>query len=138
MTAKELAAALNGIEYPCRISNELLSSAKEYGLVIVYGQSDDLIEFEAAIADEAGVYDGDTVRIDSKGIIPDFSEVDHEVEACRKWMARDTQARTIEALWCKEPGYSWTYKTDIPHETFEVMEDGEHYCRGLVFSLSDL
>jgi hypothetical protein len=46
-------------------------------------------------------------------------------------------ARKIEAVWA-EDGYSWTYRTDIPHATFEITEDGEPYCRGIVFALADL
>ena len=37
--------------------------AKDSGLVIVYGASDDLMEFEGAIEDEIGCYDGDTIHI---------------------------------------------------------------------------
>ena len=48
------------------------------------------------------------------------------------------KARTIEALFAKEPGYTWIYKTDIPHETFEIVEDGEPYCRGIVFNIGDI
>ena len=33
---------------------------------------------------------------------------------------------------------AWTYMTDIPHATFDVMDDGELYCRGIVFALADL
>ena len=125
-----------GNEYPVRIQSNILKSAKESGLVIVYGASDDLIEFDGAFNDEAGVNNGGMVEIDKQGIIEDFGEVEHEVEVCQKWIARHAKARRIEALWCEEPGYSWTYKTDIPHETFEVMEDGEHYCRGIVFMIT--
>ena len=136
MTAKELATLLDGIEYPVRIQSNILKSAKESGLVIVYGASDDLIEFDGAFNDEVGVNNDGVVEIDKQGIIEDFGEVEHEVETCQKWIARHAKAHEIEALWCKEPGYSWTYKTDIPHETFEVMEDGEHYCRGIVFMIT--
>lgn len=46
--------------------------------------------------------------------------------------------RVIEAVWCPdEPDCSWAYKTDIPHVTFDVVEDGELYCRGIVFRLAD-
>jgi hypothetical protein len=138
MDAKELAKLLTGIEYPVRIQTNILAQAKASGLVIVYGGSDDLVEFEGAITDEAGCYGGDAVRFDRKGVIPDFGEVEHEVEECRKWLERDAKAREIDALWCKEAGYSWTYASHLPHATFEVMEDGEHYCRGIVFSLDDL
>ncbi len=33
---------------------------------------------------------------------------------------------------------TWTYKTDIPHETYMIYEDGEPYCRGIVFSIENL
>jgi hypothetical protein len=38
----------------------------------------------------------------------------------------------IDAVWC-EGEYSWTYKTNIPHATFDIWEDGEKYCKGIVF-----
>ena len=44
----------------------------------------------------------------------------------------------IKALWCKEDDITWTYKTDIPHETFMIYEDDEAYCRGIVFLINDL
>jgi len=46
--------------------------------------------------------------------------------------------RAVDALWAKEDGYSWTYRTDIPHATFEIVEDGEPYCRGIVIDVADL
>lgn len=33
---------------------------------------------------------------------------------------------------------TWTYATEIPHETFMIYEDGEPYCRGIVFSIDNL
>lgn len=33
---------------------------------------------------------------------------------------------------------TWTYKTEIPHEEFNIWEDGELYCVGIVFSIKDL
>lgn len=138
MNKTQLAESLDGIEYPIRIQPNILKQAAASGLVIVHGASDDLIEFGGAISDEAGAYNGAEVLIDKDGVIGDFGDVEHEVEACREWLERSLNARKIYALWCKEDGYSWTYKTDIPHDTFEVMEDGEHYCRGIVFSIADL
>ena len=45
----------------------------------------------------------------------------------------------ITAVWCDpESGASWSYKTDIPHETFNIYEDGELFCIGIVFSIDDL
>lgn len=30
------------------------------------------------------------------------------------------------------------FTVEIPHETFDIFEDGEPFCRGIVFSVNDL
>jgi len=137
MTAKDLAEKLNNVEYPVRIDPELNKLAKINGLVIVYGASDDLMEFDGAISDEVGCCDGGKALIDREGLLPDRESIDDDDEL-EDFFQRKGRAKIIEALWCKEKGYSWTYETDIPHATFEVKEDGETYCRGIVFSLNDV
>lgn len=67
MNAKELAAALNNSVYPFRIHKDFIDAAKEAGLVIVYGASDDLMEFEGAIRDELGAYEGATAYLTPLG-----------------------------------------------------------------------
>ncbi|MCK0547871.1 hypothetical protein KJW28_09250 [Pseudomonas syringae pv. aptata] len=103
----------------------------------MYGASDDLMEFDGASSEEIDCYDGGTAHVDRQGVLPDRDSLEDDEEIA-KYAARKKGAKAIEALWCKETGYSWTYQTDIPHATFEVLEDGEHYCRGIVFSLTDL
>lgn len=63
MTAKELAQRLDGHEYGKGMTGQEAAAAKAAGLVIAYGYSDDLLEFEGAIYDEAGAYNGTTVCI---------------------------------------------------------------------------
>jgi len=140
MNKEELASQLNGIEYPAHrsITAHTIEQAKAAGLVIVYGASDDLMELEGALSDEVGCYNGGHVLIDAKGVLDRDQIDDDDDEAIANFVSRRKPARTIEAMWCAEPGYSWTYKTDIPHATFEVVEDGEPYCRGIVFSVADL
>jgi hypothetical protein len=138
MNATKLAGILDGMEYPLNLSRDLLDQAKAAGLVIVYGASDDLMELEGAIRDEFGCYEGGVALVDAQGLLPNWENVreddESEIEA---YILRKKSSRTIEAIWGEE-GFSWTYKTDIPHVTFEVMEDDETYCRGIIFSLSDL
>lgn len=138
MTPQELAAKLDGSEYPFRLTPQNRGIAVASGLLIVYGSSDDLIEFEGAWADESGCYEGGTVTIDRTGIVPDFAQVEHEVSEVLEWVRRSKASASIEALWCAEPGFSWTYKTGIPHADFLVMEDGDPYCRGMVIALAEL
>ena len=140
MNAKELAEKLTGMEYPVRIPESLVAEAKANRLVIVYGASDDLMEFEGAIYDEVGVCDGGVAFIDSKGLTPDFNQLCEEknFDGLQDYFSRFSKRKEIEALWCKEGEYSFTFKTEIPHETWEVTEDGKPYCRGIVFSLANI
>ncbi|NMY32650.1 hypothetical protein HBR94_14200 [Pseudomonas sp. WS 5412] len=137
MNKEDLADRITGIAYPCRIHKDLIQIANESGLVIVYGASDDLMEFEGASDEEIGCYGGGIALVDAKGVLPDRDSIDNDVEL-EQYFLRKAKAKPIEALWCKEDGYSWTYKTDIPHATFEVLEDADRYCRGIVFALADL
>lgn len=135
---KELADQLNGSEYGFTLSALQQQYAKENGLVVVYGASDDLIEFEGAFRDEGSVYNGDTVLVDAEGLLPDNGDDLDTDEERASYYYRKGKAKTIEALWGEPAGYSWSYKTDIPHATFEVMDGDEPYCRGIVFALADL
>lgn len=98
----------------CQYENELslmaAAIAEENGLVVVFGASDDLCEIRGAEDDEIDCFDGGKATI---------------------------AGAKVKINWCKD-GYSWTYDTDIPHECFDVYEDGEKYCRGIVFSISDV
>ncbi|MBA1195596.1 hypothetical protein G7011_00515 [Pseudomonas plecoglossicida] len=137
MTKEELAAQLTGLEYPTRIPGSLIVAAQSVGLVILCGASDDLMEFYGARREEIGCYDGGTAFVDADGVLPDRDCLDGDEEIA-EYVQRQKSAKAIEALWCKEDGYSWTYKTDIPHATFEVVEGGQPYCRGIVFALAEL
>jgi hypothetical protein len=134
----EIAAALNGSEYPLRLTTELKAQAKAAGVVIIYGASDDLMEFDGAISDEIGANCGVVALIDAAGVLSRDAIDDDDDEAIAAYVVRKKSAMQIEALWCKEGDYSWTYCTQIPHATFEIVEDGEPYCRGLVISITDL
>lgn len=135
MTKEELAARLNGNTYGDECTHDDAAAAKAAGLVIVYGASDDLMEFEGAIHDEVGCFDGGEAWVDKDGVL-DRDACDDD-DALAEFVARKKSARRIEAVW-GYGGYSWTYRTDIPHATFEIVEDGEPYCRGIVFALNAL
>jgi len=142
MTPKALADALNGIEYSATIhlhGSDLMKLAKASGLVVAYGFSDDLLEFDGAIYDEFGCYGGGTALIDGDGLLPEFESASEDEEACRRYFERKPKARAIEAIWDgNADGYAWILKTDIPHEVFAIMKDGAAFSRGIVFALSDL
>ncbi|MGH8463101.1 MAG: hypothetical protein ACRER5_03075 [Pseudomonas sp.] len=136
MTPSELAALLPSTTERCEVTRALAAQAKAAGLVVVFGASDDLMEFRGAINDEVGVYDGGTAWVDSKGLLPDRESIEDD-EELRDYFARQPKAIAIEALWASEGEYSWTYRTQIPHATFDVVDDDGPYCRGIVFALAD-
>lgn len=146
MKREELAKLLNGRQYRNEMEQVEETAAKEGGLIVIFGASDDLVEFRGVIYDEIGAYDGTDFIIAIPGMeIP----VDEDAETYRR--AKKLEAIPIDAdestikknrfsaLWSpNELECSWLIKTDLPHSTFDIMEDNELYCRGLVISVSDL
>lgn len=107
----DFAKQLNGREYLNEISKEETQKAKELGLVIVFGYSDDNAEFRGAINDEIGCFNGGKIF--------------------------EKNGKYINALWCKSE-FTWTYDTNIPHLTFDIFDNGEKYCKGIIFDKKDL
>jgi hypothetical protein len=137
LTPEELAARLTGREYTEEITEAEAKEAAAAGLVVIFGASDDLVEIRGLFTDEEGAYGGGTVLLDRHGVIPGSRNDRWPDEKMEQYFARKRAAVQVEALWCAEPGYSWTFKTDRPHATFEVVEDGEPYCRGIVLALPE-
>lgn len=138
MTAKELAKLLSGREYGMEIGTEEARAAKNARLVVVYGYSDDNVEFRGAINHEADSYDGGTVYLTKNGVLEGPACSCAEDCECPYFAKEREKAKTIKAVWHDEGGPCWTFETDIPHETFTIMEDGEPWCIGIVFSMEDL
>jgi len=145
MKKEELALMLNGRNRRDDMTKDEDRIAMESGLVVIFGASDDLVEFRGAIYDEIGAYEGTDFIIATPGMeIP----VDEDEETYRK--AKELEPLGIEdesittknrfkALWCPEElECSWLIKTDLPHAPFDIMEDGELFCRGLVIEVADL
>jgi hypothetical protein len=127
MTKEELATRITGREIGDEVETDECLLAKESGLVIVYGASDDLTELRGAIDEEFG-YGEILFTKDGKQIDEDDMEVLEKYNAV-------PPLNKIHADYTRE---GWEYTTEIPHATFEIMEDGELYCRGIVFGITDL
>ena len=129
MDIKEFAKSISGKEYGYpQFTKEEIETAKENGFVIVYGCSDDLMEFEGAIQDEGDCYLGGELYFNKSGIAKGGMRL---------------PSSKINAVWDRDEDekgnmITWTYETEIPHETFMNYEGGEPYCRGIVFSIDDV
>ena len=135
MTAKKLAEMLSGRKYGMELTSDEAQAAKDAGLVVVCGYSDDNVELCGAINDEIGAYNGTTVYLTPNGVL---QEPDCGQDDCPYFAREREKAKTIKAIWHDKGGPCWTFETDIPHETFTVMENGEPFCVGIVFSMEDL
>lgn len=135
MNREELAKMLDGSEYPLRIDKNFEEEIKYYGFVVVFGASDDLMEFRGEINDELDAYEGQTAFLTSNGLLVNECA---EGDSCPYFQEKKKAATAIKALWCKEDNLSWTYETEIPHDTFIIKEGEDSYCRGIVFNLTDV
>jgi hypothetical protein len=139
MTKEEFAEMLDGRVYDSVLSGDDQLDANLYNLVIVYGCSDDLVEFEGAIIDELGAWDGGTFYYDKE--LESFMDIEDSFEEIEL-----KNALTIKANWMKSEVNGkiipWTFDTNIQHSTFNLnyghSEGGGVFCVGLVINLNDL
>lgn len=146
ITKEELAERLNGRMYGSELYPVDENLAKESGLVVLFGQSDDLIEFRGAIYDEQGASEFGEVHFTKKGKFIDEDKISEIRQIEEDWEVEiNIKLNTIETIWDDlvktDDGNihcSWQYKTEIPHSTFDIFEDDDLYCRGIVFDINDL
>lgn len=158
MTKEELASLLNGREYGKEITKEEERLATNNGLIVAFGASDDILELRGSIHINIHAWEGGSYQVYKKGDkiphpenkgyfkiadkpnivgIPDLIN-----DGCLNRKLGKPNNR-IDAIWCPvdEEGntrMSWLIETDIPHATFEIMEDEELFCQGIVFSVNDI
>lgn len=137
MTREQFAALLNGREYRSEMTAQENDSASNSGLLVVYGASDDLTEFGGVIYDEAGACDGATHRIGANMRLLDEPRDDHDELIEAGWTPPQV-LMSVKAEWCPE-GFdgSWRISFDGPHSKFNIMEDGELYCEGVVIDVAE-
>jgi hypothetical protein len=146
MTKEELAEKLNGREYGQEITREEAAEASVAGLIVMFGASDDLVEINGALDEELGAHDGTKILLGDDGeLVKDVDEDEGDDEVLAKYDVLDyvrdraSGAKKVEVVWCGEKdGPSWTFETDIPHATFDIKEDDEVFCRGIVIDKRDL
>lgn len=142
MTKEEFAERVDGREYPFKLSEDEERAADVNDLLVVYGCSDDLIEFRGATRHEAGAIFGGYRIVNVIGRVMEPLEDDEILRLGRfgldELAIAGPGAFKITAIWDGGNGYSWEYETAVPHATFDVLETGEKYCRGIVIDLREV
>lgn len=129
---KKWAEKLDGRKCGSELTRLEEMELKDLGLVVVFGASDDLCEFRGAINDEVGCFDGGDVYVNARGLIANNMDMfdDFVPENSPEFVL-------IKMCWGLR-GYSWICETDIPHESFDILDDGSPYCYGVIFSVDDM
>lgn len=139
LAAKKFADMLGTRTIGNEISDEEAAEAKRLGLVVVFGYSDDNTEFKGVINNEFGCYNGSEINFTKGGCSIDDERMEELEGLVHDGILKELPTlNTIHAQWCAPDLATWSYKTEIPHATFNVMEDDELFCTGIVFSISDL
>ena len=111
--------------------------AKDNGLVVVFGASDDLMEFRGAIHDEISARYGGLAWVMDDGTVIDNQNISDEEDE----EMSNAAIPTVRSVWKPKEiqGASWLIKTEIPHSTFDIYDDEnpeQIFCRGVVFALN--
>jgi hypothetical protein len=140
MTHEQLAAALNGREIGEEITREEAATAKTNCLAVAFGYSDDNLELRGYFDDELDCYYGGEWKIGEDGCLEKKNERDEmKLRDAREYIAKEkTALNTLKAKWNDKGNPCWQISIDCPHSTFNVMEDGEVFCVGIVFAIADL
>jgi len=157
-TIEDLAKLLDGNEYRDELDNEYKidvdAICRKNKWVIVFGASDDLIEFRGFIDDEDGAWDGALMKLVKPG---DFYMEDEDAETYKKSKEykfvpiseselKDIQHNgyqntcVVEMLWCPDDSNaSWQVNSKgAPFVRFNIMEDEELYCEAAIIDMSKL
>ena len=123
---KVYATKFDGREYGREFTKEEVRELKEKGIVVLYGASDDLCELDGAIYDENDCYMADENMYCEFTITKDgFNE---------------STIDNINKLQITRNHGVWNYKISglFNYEEFTIVEDGEPYCRAMLFYKEDL
>jgi hypothetical protein len=143
---KEFAAMLHGRDCQPNMTPDELLLAEQRGFVVVYGDSDDRVEFEGAIRAEG--YTNPLVKDGPAGVLvlsDDGMLLEKDTDLYTEYFNKNRNI--ISVFYCSKDGLNWAFESDIPHETFLTYDGGydEEYAdfdggfaRCIVFEISSL
>jgi len=134
MPIRTVADLIHGREYTEEFTDEILKFLKDNRLCAVVGAGDDNVEIHGYFREEIGAFGGAVVKMNKGGLIPNLCDHDK----CPYYEKQVREAKNeINAIW-NESGYSWFIDANFNYVSFDIMEDGVKFCRGIVFSIDDL
>jgi hypothetical protein len=135
VTAAEWAARLNGREVGSEFRDGEAFGASVDDVLILNVAEGDLVELSGLFTAELWAYTGCEFYLTEHGPIEDGHECD--CPYCGYASAVGAGVK-VNAVWSDDGSPCWRFTLDVPHSTFEIMEGGEVFCRGVVVAKSDL
>jgi len=138
--AKALAAQLNGIERKSMyIAPEILTYAKDNGLVVVFVDNDHDVEILGAIS---GVqwncsyhyYDDMRFYLNDYELLETPDKCDKNDCMCFHKTIKNYKEFVVKM----DDSEVWRFENNVPHASFEVLDGEKLYCVGIVFHVSKL
>ncbi|WP_298505104.1 hypothetical protein [uncultured Sphaerochaeta sp.] len=125
-TKETIAETLNMSEYiGFRLQDDLKEQCRKSNLVVIYGYSDDLVEFDGAIEKEIDMYERREFFINFYG---------HVKKKARKMAI----PHKCLAKFCEDGHPGWVIEPSFPHAKFSLVRDGEITGQGAVIDLIEL
>jgi hypothetical protein len=146
ITLKEFAAMLHGRDCQPNLTPDERLLAEQKGFVVVYGDSDDRVEFEGAISAEE--YTNPLVKDRPAGVLAlseDGKLLDEDSDLYSEYIRENRNV--INVFYCSKDRLNWVFESEIPHETFLTYDGGyneeyadfdDGFARCMVFEASAL
>lgn len=128
MTSLELSTELNGRDADDKFTRYVVKISKENKLVIVTAIGRDTVFFNGAITEEFDLFKGGAIYLIKEG---------NEYVAYTKQSDKGDRKK-IEAFYESSRIFQWSFRTLIPHSTFDVKKGDKNFCKAIVFSLEDV
>ena len=104
--------------------------------VIFYGQSSPIELYTKDKESQRMIKEDYFAQLNKNGLL-EFHRDEKTCNNCKYFKAYMENIKYIKALWY-DGEYIWSYETSIPHTTFDIIEDGRKYCRGIIFNINNL
>ena len=144
ITLNEFAAMLHGRDCQPNMTPDERLLAEQKGFVVVYGDSDDRVEFEGAIRAE-GYTNPLVCPAGVLALTEDGKLLDEDSDLYTEYIRENRNV--INVFYCCKDGLNWVFESEIPHETFLTYDGGyneeyadfdDGFARCMVFDVSAL
>ena len=146
ITLKEFCAMLSGRDCQPNLTPDERLLTEQRGFVVVYGDSDDRVEFEGAVTAEG--HTNPLAKDGPAGVLvlsEDGKLIDEDSDLYAEYVKKNRNV--VNVFYCCKEGLNWVFESNIPHETFltydggydEELDDIDNgFARCMVFEISEL